>query len=324
MMRLQTSQHTIAVGVGLMLIGTLCGSGADAALKAVASDYAAPQVLLIAALLSIVLTFVANRGSDVRQVLRTGAPFAMAGRSVATVIAAIGFYQAFVRLPFSEVFLFIGVMPLMAAALSGPVLGERVTIRVWAILGVGFLGLMFLFPSAESPLTLNGHLFAALGSFAGTLSVVLSRYICRHETHSLAQVLFPQIALAVVMAALLPMVARPMTLTDVGIILLYAVLVFAARWIMVVVSRLLPAWLSLQLLNLQFVWMVALGFFVFDETTDRHVFIGAGLIIVAGVILARDEMLRTRAAHAMSAAAGKGGQILDAATIARSAARAGR
>ncbi len=293
-MRLQNSEHAIAAGVGLMLIGTLCASGADAALKAVASDYASPQILFIAALLSLALTLAANRGAPLRQVVHTGAPWAMAVRSGATIIAAIGFYQAFVRLSFSEVFLFIGIMPLLAAVLSGPILGEKAGVRSWVVLGLGLCGMVLLVPYNYSTSDLTGHLFAAMGSIAGTVSVVLARHIGRHDTHSLAQVFIPQASLAVVMAAFLPFVLRPMTLADVGLVLLYALLLFCGRWIMVIVSRLIPAWLSLQLLNLQFVWMVALGFFVFSERTEANVMLGAGLVILAGVVLARDEIVKVR------------------------------
>jgi drug/metabolite transporter (DMT)-like permease len=297
MKRLENSEHTIAKGIGLMLIGTLCGSGADATLKAVASDYAAPQILFIAALTSMFLSLLANRTAGFRQIIHTGAPWAMAGRSVATVVAALGFYQAFVRLPFADVFLFIGVMPLLAAVFSGFLLGERPAPRIWGVLCIGLLGMVCLFPFHDGvSIDWAGHSFAAMGSVSGTFSVVLSRHIGRHDTHSLAQVFIPQMTMAVVMGLFLPLVAQPMTFPDLALVLLYALLVFGGRWIMVIVSRLLPAWLSLQLLNLQFVWMVALGYFVFSETTHFYVFIGAALIILAGVIMARDEILRSRTA----------------------------
>ncbi|GHC46066.1 DMT family transporter [Neogemmobacter tilapiae] len=288
----QRKDRAVVAGVALMVLATLSASGADAALKAVATGYAAPQILFIAALMSMGLTLLANGRGGFDRVSRTGAPWAMALRALATVLAAIGFYNAFVRLPFSEVFLFIGIMPLLAAALSGPILGEKVGLRVWAILGLGLLGMGFLFAHGTTP-DLAGHAFALLGAFAGTLSVVLSRHIGRHQTHSLAQVFLPQSAMAVVMGLWLPFEWQTMGGADFALVALYALLVFAGRWIMVIVARLIPTWLSLQILNLQFVWMVILGYVVFHEATGLNVVVGAGLILLAGGMLARDEFRKT-------------------------------
>jgi drug/metabolite transporter (DMT)-like permease len=289
---MESSRHAILTGVVLMVIGTLFASGADAALKAVATDYAAPQVLLIAAIMSMMLTLGVNFRGGVGRVVHTGAPVAMAGRCGATVVAAVGFYNAFVLIPFAQVFLFIGAMPLMAAVLSGWILGERAGGRNWLVLGIGFLGLLCLVPTMDTEPYRTGHLYAAVGSLAGTLSVVLSRHIGRHETHSLAQVFLPQLAVAGVMLILLPSVVHPMTQGDFLLVCFYAVMLFCARWILVIVARMLPAWLTLQLLNMQFVWMVALGTLVFHETTGPLVFLGAALIICAGMILARQEMAK--------------------------------
>ncbi len=284
----------ILAGVGLMFLGTLFASGADAALKSVASDYAAPQVLVIAAVLSIGLTLFANIGHGFRRVVQTGAPIAMAARAGATVVAATGFYQAFVRLPFAEVFLFIGAMPLLAAVLSALFLREPVSVRGWLVLGIGFAGLFCIFPITQSSAHWTGFGFAGLGSVAGTVSVVLARHIARHNTHSLAQVFLPQLGLGLVMLVQAPFVYAPMTSGDFARVCLYATLVFGARWTMVIVARLLPAWMTLQLLSVQFVWMVGLGFLLFDEQPTVQVYLGAALIVVAGALLARQELAKVR------------------------------
>jgi drug/metabolite transporter (DMT)-like permease len=317
-------QDGVVVGIGLMLIGTLCATGADASLKAVASNYAAPQILLIAAVLSIVLSFAANFGSDPRRVLRTGAPVAMAVRSLATVIAAVGFYQAFVRLHFAEVFLFIGLMPLLAAAFSGPILGESVGRRVWLGLAVGFAGLLLLAPAAEDFHAITGYLFAAMGSLSGTISVVLSRRISRSRTHSLAQVVFPQAAVAVVMAACLPFTYAPMNFADVSLVVLYSVLLFSGRWILVIVARLIPAWLSMQMMNLQFVWMALLGVYLFNEPLTGHAVSGAALVALAAIVLSFDVMKRDAPPIIAEAALSGGGRLQNAAMLVRIAASAGR
>lgn len=282
-------QRVLLAGVALMLAVTVLSTAADAVMKAVAGRYEAPQVLFIAALAAVALTLAANAGRPRSRVLATGAPVAMALRALTTVLAAVGFFYAFRLLPFAEVFLYIGAMPLIAAALSGLVLDEPVGARVWAVLAVGFTGLLCLYP-AQGGGPVSGHAFALLGSLSGTVSIVLSRRIGRTATHPLAQVFYPQALMALAMAAVLPWTARPVAWGDLGLIFGYAALVFAARWLTVVVLRQLPAWLALQLINLQFVWMVLVGGLVFEETTRPLVFVGATLIAAAGLVLALGEM----------------------------------
>lgn len=278
-------------GVGLMLLATFCASGADAVIKTLSQGFAAPQILAIAATASLVLTLLANHRRPRAELWQTGAPWAMALRALATIGAALGFYEALERLPFAEVFLFIGLMPLMAGVFSGPILGERPSVAVWAALALGLCGLLLLFPFRPSGLQ-AGHGFALLGAGFGTLSVVLCRYIARHQTATLAQVFWPQAGLAAVMLALWPSVVQPMAAADVGLALLYAALVFAGRWILAAVAARLPAWLSLQLMNFQFLWMLTLGALLFAERVGPEVLAGAGLIVLAGLVGLKGEMRR--------------------------------
>merc|ERR1711965_1135334 len=90
----------------------------------------------------------------------------MAVRAVLTVCAAIGFFQAFRLLPFADVFVFIALMPLIAAALSGPVLGERVRPATWTALLLGAGGVLCLMPAAR-PFVWTPMPLADLGWVAG-------------------------------------------------------------------------------------------------------------------------------------------------------------
>ena len=84
-----------------------------------------------------------------RQGLRTTCPRAMALRSVMTVISATCYFYAFRLLPFAEVFVFIGLVPLLAGLLSGPILGEHVRGPAWLALGAGFVWLAYRLWASE-------------------------------------------------------------------------------------------------------------------------------------------------------------------------------
>ncbi len=279
----------VILGGALCLLYTVLITGADAITKLFGQAYAAPQLFALSGLLVAGLCLVMGRiGAARGQGLRTRCPKAMVLRAGATVLGSVAFYYAFALLPFAEVFIFIALIPLMAAFLSGPVLGEGVRGPVWGALGAGALGVMCLFPGGLSSIGV-GHFVAMAAVLLGTVSLVTSRYIGQRESNLLAQVFYPNLALGLMMGVALPFVFEPMGMADVAWAVLYAVLLFAARWVLVAALQALPAYVVTPLMNMQFVWMVAIGAIAFGEQPGPGVFLGAGIVIAAGLWLVRDQ-----------------------------------
>ncbi len=280
-------------GVALTAVYTLLISSADAITKVFAESYAAPQLFALSGGIVAVLSLAANRKDGHWRGVRTSCPWAMAVRVVATVAGTLAFFHAFRLLPFAEVFLFIALIPLIAALLSGPFLGEVVRPQIWVALVFGALGVMCLFPGGLSTVG-AGHLVAFAAVALGTISMVASRYIGLRDDNILAQVFYPNLALMVVMALALPFVFQPMGWADLGWACAYAVLLLGARWVLVAALKLLPAYIVTPLMNLQFLWMVAIGVLAFGEQPGTGVYIGATIIIAAGCWLVWDQ-IRPRA-----------------------------
>jgi drug/metabolite transporter (DMT)-like permease len=277
-----------ALGAGLVVIYTAMISSADAITKLIAGVYAAPQLYALSALIVLGLSVLADRHRSQRRGLATGCPRAMALRSAATVVAAVAFFNAFRALPFAQVFLFIGLMPILAGLMSGPILGEHVRASAWAALAAGFVGVLCLFPGGVGSVT-TGHLWALLAAVSGTFSMVLARFIGRVESNALAQVFYPNLAILVAMSVALPFVWQPMPLADLGWVAGYAVCLFAARWLSVVALRLLAAFAVTPLMNLQFVWMVAIGALAFGEIPAAGTWLGVAIVIGSGLFLVWDQ-----------------------------------
>lgn len=281
--------HAVAVGATLVAGYTLLIAAADAVTRLVGGSFAAPQLFALSGLIVAGLAFVAARARPGLGGIATAHPRLMAARTAATILAALGFFHAFRMLPFAEVFVFIGAMPLIAALLAGPVLGERVRPMVWAVLGLTTLGLMFLQPAGIDGFGAGDLVGLAAAGF-GTLSMLLARRMCRSEPRLLAQVFWPNLGLGVSMALVLPLYWQPMSAGDLALVGTYAVLLFGARWLTVAALRLIPAHVVTPLMNLQFVWMVIIGAAIWQETPDSHVYLGALLVVAAGAVLVWDEV----------------------------------
>lgn len=278
-----------AIGVVMILTYTALISGADAITKLIAGGYAAPQLFCLSGLIAVCLSLLADRHPQQRRGIATRCPRAMALRSGATVLASVCFFYAFKYLPFAQVFLFIGLMPLFAGVLSGAVLNERPSPAAWTALLAGSFGILCLFPSGISAVGFE-HAVALAASVSGTVSMVLARYVSRFETNSLAQVFYPNFALFVTMGVALPFVWVPMAPSDVAWVLVYSTVLFMARWLSVVALRLLAAHVVTPLMNLQFVWMVAMGVVFFNEYPLIGTYIGSAIVIGSGAFLAWDQI----------------------------------
>lgn len=293
-MNVKTIMGPVTLGVVLTAFYTLLISSADGITKMFAANYAAPQLFALSGGVVAALSVLANRRGRAQRGMRTTCPWAMAVRVLATVAGTLAFFYAFRLLPFAEVFLFIAMIPLFAALMSGPVLGEAVRPQIWIALGLGSVGVMCLFPHGITSIGL-GHVVALAAVLLGTISMVASRYIGQRDDNLLAQVFYPNLALMAVMGAALPFVFQPMALSDFGWALVYAVLLFGARWVLVAALKLLPAYVVTPLMNLQFLWMVAIGAVIFGEFPGGMVFLGAAIIICAGAWLVYDQAVAARA-----------------------------
>lgn len=283
----------VTVGVILLFASTVLATLADGTVKDLSARLQAPQVFFLSGLVMAVLSLLASRagqrfGAIATGCLTTRRPGLLALRAGATVIASWGFFYAIARIELAEVFLFIGLMPLISALISRVVLGEEVNPFAWLGLGVGLAGLLMLFPDGMSGFT-AGHLAGLVGAVMGTLSLVLSRLMARHERNTLVQVFYPNLALAGSALVVLPAVWQPMQALDVALILCYSGLLFLARWSMVLVMQRLKAYVALPLMNIQFVWMVLVGAFLFGEIPSAATLVGAALVMFAGVIALTEQ-----------------------------------
>ncbi|MEY8840923.1 DMT family transporter [Cribrihabitans sp. XS_ASV171] len=272
-------------GAALVVLYTALISSADGITKLLAGGYAAPQLYALSGGLVAVCCLVTARGHS----LATTCPGAMALRSAATVLAALCFFNAFRLLPFAEVFPFIGLMPLLAGLMSGPVLGEHVRPASWAALGLGFAGVLCLFPQGLSGAG-AGHLWALAAAVTGTSSMILARLVGRVENNPLALVYYPNLALCLTMGVALPFVWRPMPTADFGWVAGYALVLFLARWVLVIALRRLVAYAVTPLMNLQFVWMLAIGWLAFGEMPSPAMLLGALVVIGSGLYLLWDQV----------------------------------
>ncbi|MGB7270582.1 MAG: DMT family transporter, partial [Albidovulum sp.] len=188
---------------------------------------------------------------------------------------------AYVQLGLVETHAVFTCYPLLVAALSGPVLRERVGWRRWTAIAIGFVGiLVVLQPGLRvfSPIALIPLLAATLFALYG----LLTRFVAQKDA---ASVSFFWVGIIGVVA-MTPIglwhwqaMARP----DWIWMAVLCVTAATGHYLMIRAYEVAEASAIQPFAYLQLVFIAILGVVVFDETLRMNVIIGAGIVVAAGL-----------------------------------------
>lgn len=186
--------------------------------------------------------------------------------------------------------------PLWVCALSVPLLGERVGRRRWMAVLIGFAGVMIIIrPGME------GYQFAALYSVGAALSAALYQIATRRgarDDSALTALFYTNIVGAFAATGLAPVMPGEWIMPQ-GflIVLLLAMGLFGmlGHHLLVHAHRLAPAAVLAPFVYSQILWMVALGYIIFNDLPDRWTVLGGAVVVASGLYLYyREEQVKRR------------------------------
>jgi drug/metabolite transporter (DMT)-like permease len=180
--------------------------------------------------------------------------------------------------------------PILITILSVPLLGETVSLRRWAAVGAGLVGMLVVVRPGLGGFQ-PASLFGVGGAFCWALALIITRKIAISDAPETTVLWFAAIG-AAVLTVLLPFDAAWPTGRQFRLALLLGVLVSAGQWIVILAHRLAPASLLAPFFYTQLVWVSILGFLVFGNLPDRWTLSGAAIIIASGLYTAHRERIR--------------------------------
>lgn len=276
-------EQNTARGIWLMVAVTFILAMQDGISRHLSAAYNVYMVVTIRywffALFTLALA--ARSQGGLRANLTTRQPFLQIFRSLVLVTEVVVMIQAFVILGLIESHAVFASYPLLVAALSGPVLGEKVGWRRWAAIGIGFTGILIILepgfgvfrPEAAIPL-ICALMFA--------LYSLLTRFAARKDRASVS-FYWTGLVGAVVMTPLGLWHWQPMVGGDwlwMGALCLTAV---TAHFLLIQAYEVAEASAIQPFAYLQLVWASALGFLAFHDTLRPNVALGAGVVVCAGL-----------------------------------------
>ena len=214
------------------------------------------------------------------------------GRSVLLLLSTLFNFLALRYLQLDQALALIFSTPCFVAALSGPILGERVRWRRWCAIGVGFLGVLVVTrpgPGSFQP--------AALLSLASALCYaiysVTTRILARTDSNE-TTLFYSNIVGALAMLPVLPFVwTTPIDPLIIALMISAGAVASFGHYLLIAAHRLAPAAVLSPFIYTEIVLVTILGFLVFGDVPSRWTIVGASIVIASGLyILQRERMAR--------------------------------
>ena len=278
-----TQRNNVPLGIALMLTTTLVFAAQDGISRHLAGTYNTWLVVMIRYwfFAAFVVVIAGRQAGGVRNAARTEQPLLQIFRGLLLAAEICIAVYGFTLLGLVESHAVFACYPLLIAALSGPVLGERVGWRRWLAIALGFVGVLIILqpsngvfdPVAVIPLV-SALMFALYG--------LLTRFAARKDPTA-TSFFYTGTAGAVVMTAAGIWFWEPMSGPDYGWMLALCLTGVGGHWLLIKCYEVAEASAVQPFAYFQLVFASLVGLVVFDKMLRTNVILGAMLIVGAGV-----------------------------------------
>lgn len=276
-------QNNTRLGIMLMVATTFVFAMQDGISRHLAGEYNVLMVVMIRYwfFAAFVIVVGARKAGGLRQAAATSQPWVQAFRAILLVAEICVAIYGFTVLGLVESHAVFACYPLLIAALSGPVLGEKVGWRRWAAIGVGFTGILIILepgfgvfqPAAIIPLV-SALMFAVYG--------LMTRYVARRDTSATSFFWTGTVGM-VAMTAVGAWFWEPMGSADWVWMAILCLTGALGHFLLIKCYEVAEASSVQPFAYLQLVFASALGMVAFNETMRTNVAFGAALIVAAGL-----------------------------------------
>lgn len=274
----------------------------DVSIKGISGDYPFHEMQTIrCASAMLVVVPVLLWGEPLKALWQFGWPRIL-GRGLLYAIASVCFYLTAAAMPFPEAVALYYTMPLLVAALAGPVLGERVPLYRWIAVGGGFAGILVMMRPGSGvfePAALIGVTCATLYAIGHliTRSFVAGISTAVIAVHQNAMYLATAIAIALVFGwgglevsghPSLVYLTRPWVWPTTPDLLLMAGVGLSTGLLMVLFTlayRLAPSSFVAPFEYSSMFWAVLFSYLILGDVPDRTAMTGIALIVGAGLFM---------------------------------------
>lgn len=274
------AQHA---GAAWMLVGASCIAIVDGIAKYLAPTINGVQVVwgYVGASLIFLLAVMLARGESPIALARTRRPLLQVIRAATLVCSLSALFVSLRYLPLAVATTVSFTAPLIIAALSGPILGERVGVARWLAVMVGMIGAC-LVVRPGSDVFHWASLVTLLGAFFFALFNIATRVLGRFD-RPLTTVLYTFVISTTLVSFAMPMVWVTPTIEQWLLFAVSGLLGFVAHFSMARSLVLADASAMAPLQYVRLLWAIGIGLVIFNHVPDAWTLAGGALIVASGI-----------------------------------------
>lgn len=246
-----------------------------------------------------VVALAARAPGGLRAAAATRQPLLQTFRGVLLIAEVLVTIYAFVVLGLIPTHAIFASYPLIIAALSGPVLGEKVGPRRWAAIGAGFVGILVILRPGFAVFAPEA-LIAVAAAFLFAVYGLATRFAARKDSAA-TSFFWTGITGAVVVTLIGVWFWEPLAPPDwiwMGMLCITGAL---GHWLLIKCYEQAEASAVQPFAYLQLVFVTVIAMSFFGESTDLPTVIGATIVVGAGLFTALRERQLGRRSSAASA-----------------------
>lgn len=276
------SRDNATLGTLLMIGATFIFAMQDGISRHLADSYNVFMIVMIRywAFAAFVVALSMRQGG-IAKALRSQRPKLQFFRGALLALEVLIMITAFVRMGLVDAPAIFAAYPLLITALSGPILGERIGWRRWAMVAVGFVGVIIIIRPGSGVFSFDA-LIAFTAAFGFALYGLLNRYVSRFDGANVT-FFYTGIAGMVVTSLVGVWHWEPMLPSDwlwMGLLCMTGI---AGHYMLIKAYELSEASAIQPFAYLQLPFAAVLGVFVFGDVIRANVVIGAIIVVGAGV-----------------------------------------
>lgn len=279
-----------ALGILLMVTGVGSFATMDAAVKWLTADFQIGQIVTLRSWFGLPFLLILVHMEGGLSALKTRQPSVHFVRYLLVLLLSFGFFWVLSRMKLVDAIAITFTAPILIAALSVPLLRERVGLHRWSAIAFGFVGVLIILRPGTG--VFQWAAMAALGSTAVYALLMISTRALKSTESAAALMFYPQFGMAITGIFLAPFFWQTPNLHQLGLFVIVGALGSFGIVCLTNAFRLAPVATVSPFEYTALVWATVLGYLLWRELPDTFTVAGTAIVISSGLyILYRETRL---------------------------------
>ena len=277
-----------AKGIIALIVATLFFAGQDAITKHLTQSISVAQIVTVRFFFfSLFAIFYAARSMDLKVAFRSSRPKLQILRGLLICAEVSLFAFALHHLGLAEMHAIFACFPLIITALSVPFLGETVGWRRWMAVGLGFIGTLIIIRPGSGVFSVYAMVALACALLFAIYNLI-TRKVSHHDRFETSLLYFGVVGFMSSLAVV-PFYWQNPNSDQIFWLGVISVTGIIGHLLLIKALQLAPAVILQPFNYFVLLWAMIIGYSVYGEVLQTNELVGAALVVISGVYIARRE-----------------------------------